>query len=82
MHFGIPQVCIKYPEYERVNSQFEIATLVENPTPDHIANALNKLLTDNDYYLRLQQNCLKAREKYCWQVEAETLINVYNTIDN
>ncbi len=80
MHYGVPQLCIKYPEYERVNAQFEIASLIENPTPETIAAALNKLLQDREYYERLQQNCLLARKKYCWQEETKTLVNTYKKL--
>jgi glycosyltransferase involved in cell wall biosynthesis len=80
MHYGVPQLCIKYPEYERVNSQFEIASLIEDPTPESIAAALNKLLGDTAYYNQLQQNCLKAREIYCWQEETKTLVNTYKKL--
>ena len=80
MHFGVPQICIKYPEYERINSQFEIACLIENPTPENIAAAINRLMTDEAYYKRLQANCLKAREKYCWQQEAKTLVKIYDQL--
>lgn len=77
MHNGVPQLCIKYPEYERINAQYEVAALIEHPTADNIAAALNKLLTDDIYYARLQQNCLLAREKYCWQEEEKKLLKVY-----
>ena len=80
MHFGIPQLCIRYPEYERINSQYEIASLIDNPTSETIAAALNKLLHDNEYYTRLQQNCMKAREQYCWQEETKTLVNTYKQL--
>jgi glycosyltransferase involved in cell wall biosynthesis len=78
MHNGVPQLCIKYPEYEHINSEYEIATLIENPTPDSIAAALNRLLNDESYYKSLQQNCLKAREKYCWQEEEKKLLAIYD----
>ena len=83
MHYGVPQLCIKYPEYERINGQYEIASLIADTdtTPEKIADALNKLLTDEDYYARLQQNCLKAREVYCWQQEAKTLIKTYRDLE-
>lgn len=80
MHSGVPQLCMKYPEYERVNAEFEIATLIEEATPGAIATALNRLLTDDDYYNRLQQNCLAAREKYCWQEQAKTLLATYENL--
>lgn len=77
MHFGVPQLCIKYPEYEKVNTMYEIAYLIEDPTPGNIATALNKLLHDEDYYYRLQANCMKAREVYNWQEQTKTLLNTY-----
>jgi len=80
MHYGVPQLCIKYPEYERVNEQYEIATLLETPSPENIAAALNRLLGDMDYYKKLQDNCLKAREQYCWQQQEKTLISVYKKL--
>lgn len=77
MHNGVPQLCIKYPEYEHINEQYKVASLIENPTPKTIAAALNKLLDDEAYYNKLQQNCLKAREVYCWQIEEKKLLAIY-----
>ena len=80
MHYCVPQLCIKYPEYEKINAQYEIASLLENPTAETIAGAINQLLQDEAYYTRLQQNCMKAREKYCWQEETKTLLHTYATL--
>ena len=82
MHSGVPQICNKYPEYERINSRFEIASLIDDMTPEHIASALNHLLNDEAYYFRLQQNCMKAREIFCWQEEEKRLIAVYRKLLN
>jgi len=81
MHAGVPQLCVKYPEYERINSEFEIAHLIDEPTPEKIAAGLNYLLENESYYLKLQQNCLDARKKYCWQEEEKTLLKVYEQLD-
>jgi glycosyltransferase involved in cell wall biosynthesis len=80
MHSGVPQLCIKYPEYERINAEYEVAHLVANPTPENVAEGLNKMLNDEAYYDRLQQNCLKAREKYCWQEEEKKLLDIYKQL--
>ncbi|WP_240432899.1 glycosyltransferase [Taibaiella koreensis] len=77
MHSGVPQLCMAYPEYESVNARFELACLIETPTIDSIAKALNQLVHDEAYHLRLQQNALKAREVYCWQEEEKRLKAVY-----
>ena len=80
MHYGVPQLCIKYPEYERINAQYEVADLIADPTPETIAAELNKLLDDEGYYQRLQQNCMLGREKYCWQEEEKKLLEIYKQL--
>lgn len=80
MHYGVPQLCIRYPEYERINAEYEVACLIDDTSPEQIAAALNKLLHDEGYYTRLQQNCLKAREKYCWPEEEKKLVAIYDTL--
>ena len=82
MHHGVPQLCMKYPEYENINREYEVAELIDNVEPANIAAALNKLLSDEDYYRTLQQNCLKAREVYCWQQEEKRLVEVYQRLFN
>jgi len=82
MHNGVPQLCNKYPEYERVNKQYEIAYLIDNTDPKSIAEALNTLLEDEAYYKRLQQNCFAARQKYCWQEEEKTLLAIYKKLSD
>jgi glycosyltransferase involved in cell wall biosynthesis len=82
MHYGVPQLCNKYPEYEHINQQYEVASLVDELTPQNIAAALNKLLDDEEYYKRLKENCLKAREKYCWQEEEKKLLAIYKRLEN
>lgn len=80
MHSGVPQLAMAYPEYEKVNAQFELATLIEAPTIDNIAQALNRLISDNDYHNKLAQNALLARNVYCWQEEEKRLIATYKTL--
>jgi glycosyltransferase involved in cell wall biosynthesis len=77
MHSAVPQLCIKFPEYERINAQYEVACLVSEPTPESVAAALNKMLDDEAYYHWLQENCLLARQVYCWQEEEKTLLRTY-----
>lgn len=82
MHNGVPQLCNAYPEYEEVNRQFEIATLIGNTDPDTISSALNRMLTDDVYHEMMTRNTLLARERYCWQEEEKTLLSVYRQLFN
>lgn len=80
MHHAVPQVTMAFPEYERINQQFEVAVLIKDLNEQNIANAVNHLLTDTNAYQRLQQNCLHAREVYCWQNEATKLLAFYQQL--
>lgn len=77
MHSGVPQICNLYPEYQKVNERYTVATLLDDPSPENIAAALNRLLHDDTYHQHLVNNCLQAREVYCWQREVDTLLMVY-----
>lgn len=80
MHSGVPQLCMAYPEYEKVNERFELASLIEQPTETNIAEALNRLVQDEAYHSRLEQNALRARNVYCWQEEEKRLKLVYERL--
>lgn len=80
IHATLPQVTVDYPEYKKMNEQFEVAVLIETLEPKRIAEAINNLLADDVLYKRLKQNCLKAREELNWQKEEKKLIPFYQSI--
>lgn len=80
IHHGLPQVTMDFPEYRKINEQFEVAILIKNLTVGNITDALNKLLNNLILYDRLQQNCLAAREEYRWQKEELKLNNFYKKL--
>jgi len=82
IHTGIPQVTMNYPEYRKINEQYEVAVLIDDLEPGEISGAINKLLNDTMLYNRLQQNCLLARQELNWQKEKEKLLNYYRRLLN
>lgn len=80
MHAAVPQLCVSFPEYKKVNEKFRISVLIENTNEETISNALNEVLSDNHLHQELSQNCLKAREVYCWQQEEIKLVSFYKNI--
>jgi len=79
IHSAVPQIAIDFPEYRRINDQYEVAVLVEDLTIDKLAEAANAILENRDTYDRLRNNCLKAREKYNWQEEEKKLVAIYES---
>ncbi len=79
---GLPQVCVNYPAYKEINDEYQIGLLIDDLTPETIANALNNLLAYDVLYEELQRNCMKAREIFNWQKEEQKLVHFYNRLFN
>jgi glycosyltransferase involved in cell wall biosynthesis len=80
MHAGIPQLTMKFPEYERINDQYEVAILISTFQTKEIAEKLNILIDNRVLYDRLQQNCIKAAAEFNWQQEEKRLQLFYHNI--
>ncbi len=82
IHAGLPQVTVKYPEYEKINRQYEVAVLLDELSPKRIAEAVNNLLADDVLYRRLKTNCLAASRELNWQQEEKKIIAFYQSLFN
>lgn len=82
IHAGLPQVTMNFPEYQKINEQFEVALLIDNILPETIADAVNNLLGNTVLYQRLRENCLKARQVLNWQQEEKKLLDFYQSVFN
>ncbi|MBS1654629.1 MAG: glycosyltransferase, partial [Bacteroidetes bacterium] len=79
IHAVLPQVTMNYPEYKKLNDQYEVAILINDLTPETIASALNNLLQNDVLYRKLRDNCLRAREALNWKEEEKKLVRFYKT---
>lgn len=82
IHAGLPQIAMNFPEYRKINNQFEVAILLDDTKPEVIAKAVNNLLLDTVLYQRLRQNCLQARQVLNWQQEEKKLLDFYQSVFN
>ncbi|MEP6700941.1 MAG: glycosyltransferase [Bacteroidota bacterium] len=80
IHAGLPQVTMNYPEYKKINQQFEVALLIDDLDTKRIAAAINNLLHDDVLHTRLKENCLKARLELNWQQEERKLLAFYQSV--
>lgn len=80
MMAGIPQLCVNYPEYQKINAKHGFAHMIDEPDSNSIARELNKMLTDRVLYQELQQNALKARSVLNWEHEELKLAEFYNQL--
>lgn len=82
MHAGLPQITMAYPEYEKINAAYKVAVLLDELSIEKIVSTINETMNDGPLLAELRQNCLNAREIYCWQHEEKYLINYYKEIFN
>lgn len=80
IHAGLPQITMRFPEYERINLEYELAVLIDDLAPHQLAVKINEVMTDDIFLNQLTANCLKARQVYCWQNEEAALLSFYRKI--
>ncbi len=77
---GLPQITMSFPEYRNMNACYEVAVLIEDLSPERIADAINNLMNDIVLYNKLRDNCLKARLELNWQQEEKKLLSFYQSL--
>lgn len=82
IHATLPQVTMDYPEYQKVNNEFEVAVLINTLEPERIAEIINNLLADTVLHSKLNENCRLARKKINWQQEEKKLLAMYQSVFN
>lgn len=80
IHAGLPQVAMDFPEFRKINTEFEVAVLAPDLQEATIANAINSLLENKNIYARLKLNCERAKLVLNWQREEEKLLDFYNAL--
>ena len=80
IHAGIPQLCVNYPAYKKIDDEYHVAVLIDDLSPQSIANSVNVLLADEPLQKQMQDNCLQAKQVYNWQNEEKKLLDFYHKI--
>jgi glycosyltransferase involved in cell wall biosynthesis len=76
----VPQICTQFPEYQRLNEQYNVAVLIDKTDVQLLVSALNRFLNDEDFYQQIKENCRQAAVELCWEKEEERLIDVYRNL--
>jgi glycosyltransferase involved in cell wall biosynthesis len=79
---GVPQLTMKFPEYDRINQQYQVAVLIPELDQEIIAAELNNLLANEVLYSTLKRNCSTAAKELNWNNEEKKLISFYMKILN
>ena len=80
VHAGLPQIAMAYPEYEKINNEYKVAVLIDSLEPAAIAKKINEVMEDEELLKEMHNNCLKAKNIFCWQHEEKILVKFYKNI--
>ncbi len=78
---SVPVLTMDFPEYNALNQEFEVAVLLEELSPEIVAQAISNLLNDNVLYEKLRQNCTQARQVWNWENESKKLLRFWAQVE-
>lgn len=80
---GLPVICSDFPLWIKLFSKHKFTLFVDPYNPHEIANAINKIFSDNSLRKKLSENSKKAfLESFNWRTEESKLLNFYQKILN
>jgi len=76
----IPQICIDFEEYRRINESREVALLVPDLKEGTLLEAMDRVNKDDSLRNQLIANCRKAKKIYNWEAEEPKLTAIYDNL--
>ncbi len=77
---GLPSVGMAFPEYVRLNREFDVFHLLDSLEPTAIAEAVNHLRSGKKRYEQLAANCREAAKTLNWEHESGKLVAFFTRI--
>jgi len=76
----VPVLASSLPEIRRVVESYSVGLIIDDTTPEMIAEGITKMVTNNDVYQQWKENCHNAKTKLCWENEQEIVKAIYTTL--
>ncbi|MDZ4844067.1 MAG: glycosyltransferase [Chitinophagales bacterium] len=77
INHGVPSLNMGFPEYKKINAQFDVSLLLKDLSAQAIVEAVYSLKENPALYEQLRKNCIEAREELNWEREEQKLLNLY-----
>ena len=77
IHAGVPVLASSLVEVEKIIHKYKVGYIIENHTPEHIAEKLNNIIIDKVNLKIIKENCIIASQSLNWETEENKLIDVY-----
>ena len=74
---GLPAIHMDFPEYRALFEEFPAFLLLPELKSKVLATAITTLLTDQEIYKKMQENCKLAANVWNWEKEEKVLLDFY-----
>ena len=74
---NVPIIASHLPEIERIIKGYNIGTFIEEHNPEHIAQKIKEVISDEESLKTWKNNLNFAAQELCWENEEQTLIKIY-----
>lgn len=74
---GVPIIASHLTEIERIITDYNIGTFIENHEPKTIAATIQNALNDEKNLAQWKNNLIFAAQNLCWENEEEVLLKIY-----
>jgi glycosyltransferase involved in cell wall biosynthesis len=76
----VPQIAMNYAEYAALNSEHDIAYLLQDLNAKSLAKLIKSIAEDPETYLAKKEHCASAANELCWENESKKLVEFYKNI--
>ena len=76
----VPVITCNFPEISKVVNENKIGLVIDSHKVKEIAQAVNKIIKDDNLYNYFKDNTVKTKKIYNWEIEKEKLIKVYDEL--
>ncbi|BGE81399.1 glycosyltransferase [Staphylococcus petrasii] len=77
IHAGLPVILSPVKEHYFLNDKYNFGIVIDEVTPENIAEAVKKLVENEELYKKLRKNAIEASKILNWQNESKQLVKIY-----
>ena len=75
LHAGVPIIGVPFPEFRAIVSKYQCGLLVDQTSPQAIADAIRTIIGESGLKARMSEGALAAAEQFNWETEESKLQN-------
>jgi len=77
---GLPVILSDVPEHRLLNEKYDFGVILDEVTPEKIAEAILALYCDKERFCRLAENAKRMSDEMNWETESEKLLEIYRSV--